>query len=535
MFIKAVKLTKKPVPIGAWLGSFLAVVMVRVLLENFSSPGAFGSLDGSVITLVHYGLFYLGLALALVLVAARFSRVPVGELVRLVPYLLPIIWLPPLADLLFSGGVGAPMSYVYAGVGGLVSAFLTFFGNPEAAGITNGIRLELVLIILAVFLFVRKLRQAWRPAVLAALSSYLVIFFWLCLPSWLYLLSGASGHQPIDFLRLVSGSSLTAFSLNDLSVGLPPDSALALFINALMGRLNLLLVLLMSAWWYWRAKPAEFRTIIGNSRWPRVIHWLLLFAFGLSFLTLTIGRRPGGWNDWLAVAIAALAFYAAWMFAVGMNDIVDQSLDQTASPSRPLPSGRVTGARLAEVSVIFLLVALLAGYLSGPPVLFMVIVFTAAYWVYSVPPLRLKRWVGLNSLLVALACLAATAAGYFILNPAAPLAEMPGRLAWLIVLAFALAANAKDLKDIEGDRQEGIATVPVLLGERRGFLAVSAMVMASFWLVPLVLGWPLLAVTAVPAGLLAWPVVLKKPYREIRVFLLYFAFALASMVLVWAV
>jgi chlorophyll synthase len=412
---------------------------------------------------------------------------------------------------------------------------LTFFGNPEAAGITNGIRLELALIILAILLFVRKLRQAWRPAIGAALASYLVIFFWLCLPSWLYLLSGATAHQPIDFFRLVSGSSLAAFSLNDLSVGLPPDSALALFMNALMGRLNLLLALLMAAWWYWRVKPSEFRSIIGNSRWPRVVHWLLLFGLGLSFVTLTIGRRPGGWNDWLAVVVAAVGLYAAWMFAVGMNDIVDSSLDKAANPARPLPSGEVTGRRLAEASVMFLLAALLAGYLSGPPVLFSVIVFTAAYWVYSMPPLRLKRWVGVNSLLVALACLAVVAAGYFVLSPGASLAAMPGRLAWLIVLAFGLAANVKDLKDIEGDRQEGIATVPVLLGARRGFLAVSGMVMVSFWLVPLVLGWPLLAATAVPAGLLAWPVILTKPYREIRVFLLYFVFAVASVILLWAV
>lgn len=427
------------------------------------------------------------------------------------------------------------MAYVFGGAGSLAAVFLTFFGTPAAQGITAGIRLELLLMIVAVFVFVRLVRRDWRPALFASVLVYLIAFVWVSLPVWLYLImpGGASlaadGGTTTDFLQRASGTSLTAFSLNDAAASLPPDRGAAVFFNGLMGRLHLLLLVALAALWYSARSWNRFRAIVGNSRPERLVHWLAMISVGgLAALTL-LGRYPLGWNDWLATTVLLLSFYAAWMFAVCSNDLADWRLDAIANPKRPLPSGLITAEEMASVGRFFLIVSLLGGWLLGPPVMFAVMGFTAAYWVYSMPPLRLKRWPMLNSFLVSLACLSAALAGFFLTSPGAALSEFPGRLALLLVIAFTLSSNVKDLKDVEGDRTEGINTIPVLLGEKRGRLAIGVMLMASFWLVPLLLNMLMLTVTAFPAGLIALYLTTRPRFKEIQVFVLYYVFVAVSV------
>jgi geranylgeranylglycerol-phosphate geranylgeranyltransferase len=162
--------------------------------------------------------------------------------------------------------------------------------------------------------------------------------------------------------------------------------------------------------------------------------------------------------------LTLLAFYLAWQVAVCTNDVVDADLDAVANPERPIPSGQHYGQPhgLSERGV--LAVRDRRRLSRRAPVLFALLAFTAAYWVYSMPPLRLKRWPVINPFLVALACLAATAAGFFQAAPGMPWATLPLRVVVMILIGFTLAANVKDVKDIAGDRQEGILTLPVLAG-----------------------------------------------------------------------
>lgn len=104
---KILALADAEMSFGQWLAACLGVVVVRTLMENFSSPGFFGSLDSALPTLVHYALFYIGAGLATAMAVGHLARLTAAQSARLVPFFLPIIWLAPLVDLLLSGGRGS--------------------------------------------------------------------------------------------------------------------------------------------------------------------------------------------------------------------------------------------------------------------------------------------------------------------------------------------------------------------------------------------------------------------------------------------
>jgi hypothetical protein len=113
---------------------------------------------------------------------------------------------------------------------------------------------------------------------------------WLALPSWIYLFGTTIGwpDQPglTNYWRLLSGSSLSAYALNDPMLNLGPDRGLAVFFNAMMGRVHWLLVLGLAGLWY---RPGhrgdQWTLVLRNSRWERVVALVApdrLGAWGLA-------------------------------------------------------------------------------------------------------------------------------------------------------------------------------------------------------------------------------------------------------------
>lgn len=96
-----------------------------------------------------------------------------------------------------------------------------------------------------------------------------------------------------------------------------------------------------------------------------------------------------------------------------------------------------------------------------------------------------------------------------------------------------LASNARDIKDVEGDKKAGIPTLPVIFG-KKGVEITAALLGFSFLLVPIFFANYYLYFLALPAGFLAYKFATRKPYREIYIFLLYFAFLALCLFVAWA-
>jgi 4-hydroxybenzoate polyprenyltransferase len=250
----------------------------------------------------------------------------------------------------------------------------------------------------------------------------------------------------------------------------------------------------------------------------------MLVVIGIS--VASVAQKQNLWNpgDILGVVVITIAFACAWLFAVGTNDLADTTIDAMTNTDRPLVTGSLSAGDIRSANIVFLIWAMIGGFILGYWTLFLIACFTAAYYVYSVPPLRLKRVPILASFLISLACLSAAMAGFFFVSSTKLVSDFPKELALIIIITFTLGANIKDVKDIEGDRADGVMTLPTVFGEKHGVALVGILLGFSFLVVPAVFRlWILLIPSAIAAIFGYWTVVVR-PYREWRVFGIYFLY-----------
>ena len=152
-----------------------------------------------------------------------------------------------------------------------------------------------------------------------------------------------------------------------------------------------------------------------------------------------------------------------------MNDFYDREIDAINEPYRPIPSGAISIPQVVTQIVVLLVAGIaVAGWLDFwaghefPTMICLTLGGALLAYIYSAPPLKLKQngWLGnyaLGSSYIALPWWAGHA--------------LFGHLNWTIViltLFYSLAglgiAVVNDFKSVEGDRQLGLKSLPVMFG-----------------------------------------------------------------------
>lgn len=502
--------------LGEWVVVFLGVVGIRFLLESFSDSGR-STLIADVPTMVHYSLFYASLLLALMLVVRLFTGKSVVVVGKVCVAGFVIIWLAPVLDLLLSQGRGYGMAYLFQEWPQLGHSLFQYFGSWTYPGITPGIRIEVGVIICFIAWYVYLSTKMWWRAALAALWSYGTIFVWLALPSMLALVFGGGAQSVMQWLRESIDASV--LPLLHPASGQGTYGALQVRFNQLIAQVCFVLLFVLAGVGAWYAKPEAWRAVLRNSRLERVVHYWLLLGVGAY---AAASDAVSNWATLFAGVVLLLTFYAAWMFAVGVNDVEDVTADAVSNSDRPLVQRTLSVGEMRAVSMVFLGLALVGGYILGQTILFLVLVFTAAYHIYSVPPLKLKRVPVLATFCISLACLAAVLAGFFFWNGDQYLIAFPFRYVVLIVVGFTLGATLKDIKDIDGDAKAGVRTLATLFGPVWGPRVIGLLVGVGHALVPLLLARPLLWYVALPCGLASYYFATRTPYQERYLFYVYF-------------
>jgi chlorophyll synthase len=172
------------------------------------------------------------------------------------------------------------------------------------------------------------------------------------------------------------------------------------------------------------------------------------------------------------------------------NDWCDRHVDAINEPGRPIPSGRMPGRWGLWVALAMSALALALGWLLGPWGFGATVAAVLAAWAYSAEPVRLKRsgWWGPG--LVGLSYEGLPwFTGAAVLLQAAPRFEVV-----IIALLYAFGAHGimtlNDFKALEGDRQHGVRSLPVVLGpEVAAKIACTVMGMAQALVVPLLMLW----------------------------------------------
>ncbi|MBM4227031.1 MAG: chlorophyll synthase ChlG [Gammaproteobacteria bacterium] len=148
-----------------------------------------------------------------------------------------------------------------------------------------------------------------------------------------------------------------------------------------------------------------------------------------------------------------------------VNDWFDRHVDAINEPGRPIPSGRVPGHWGLYVACVWTLLSLAVAPALGPWGFGATVLALLLAWGYSAPPFRFKRngWLGNSACAVSYEGLAWVTGAAVMMNGAMP----DGRtlaLAGLYSLGAHGIMTLNDFKSVQGDRQCGVDSLPVLLG-----------------------------------------------------------------------
>ena len=201
-----------------------------------------------------------------------------------------------------------------------------------------------------------------------------------------------------------------------------------------------------------------------------------------------------------------------------VNDWFDRHVDAINEPQRPIPSGRMPGRWGLGIAIFWTVLSLAWATLMGPWGFAACALAITLSWAYSMPPVRLKNngWFGNAACALSYEGLAWLTGAAVMLGGAWPTYDTI-----CLALLYSVGAHGimtlNDFKAIEGDRQMGVASLPVQLGAQ-GAARVACLMMwlpqvavaALLW--SWALPWHALAVLAL--SLMQWPLMatfLKNP------------------------
>jgi len=470
------RLETQPLHWGYTAATFFAIVIVRNIIEGALGPtGAIGftyfSSSSAMMVLDHFVLFYTTLFLAFSLLLSCLARERVGRVMKVATPAWLLVLIPPVLDYLISGGAGIKITYVSE----LGNVVLRFF-DPRASleYISPGQRVEILAACLLGGAYVRVKARSWPRAFVGFFGIYAIL--------------AVVGFLPSAFARLsayLSGAGAVparlAYDLAYKTGGIVPDESRKLALLFLFSSLLL-------GWAaYARHAPEKARAMLRGYRPLRSAHYVGLTLFGAAFaaaIFLQAGVRIAGGGDVLGLLAALAATFLAFQSSAAVNDVFDAEGDRIAGNTRPLATNELSRKDVVGQAIVLGTASLLLALNVKYSTFLTLLLAYSVSLVYSMPPLRLKRVPLVSTLSLGLISFLTALTGFSLFAEERALALFPPRLAWVLVLSFGLGFAAKDLKDVEGDRATGVATLPVLLGPERGRAAIAALVFISYALIP---------------------------------------------------
>lgn len=457
--------------------SFISILIMRFIME-----GLIDGFSNRTLNYFFYHFFDISLffTLSFVIFSIILKRMLGLELIKIANILLfgfIITIFPPLIDHLIFGDDFYLSFYSLYGLKEMPVRFFTFFGEGLNFGMTYGVRIEIALSIVFIFIYGYVKTKNWLKSSLLAFYSYITLFLLASLPSWIVILlwgpkEGFLNIGELDVVRIfLTPAKIFSRDVGDLS-------------NALSVKMTLVFSLLITffvilgLFLEYREKLFSF---LKNMRPAQIIYHLgLLFVgIGLGYRFTTVTWDINFFNM-LAIMNVSLAVILAWLASVVVNDIADKKIDEVSNKDRPLVSGKFSEKEYRTIGILLFLFSIIFAALASHKVAMLLIAYQAIAWMYSAQPFRLKRIPLLATFMSALASLIVMLSGFMLVSHSESIDGLPSQIIWLLVIAFTLSLPIKDLKDIEGDKEDGVNTIPVIFGEYWGKIIIGSGVFVSY-------------------------------------------------------
>jgi geranylgeranylglycerol-phosphate geranylgeranyltransferase len=243
-------------------------------------------------------------------------------------------------------------------------------------------------------------------------------------------------------------------------------------------------------------------------------------------------------GEWLKIVFGFLTGFMLCAAAMVVNDFYDRNIDAVNEPSRPIPSGVVSGGE--ALALVFVLTVV--GFVFAVLTSLLCLGVAAISWVIVVAYVTAGKRTGLPGNFLVSACVATP----FIYGSVAVLDWVPLNV-WLFA-SMAFLSNTgreitKGIVDVKGDFKGNVKTIAVRYGERSAAaVAVAFYILAVAltpipWILALVSFWFIPVVVLTDVGFVVSSALLLKDYsrenaRKIKkIVLLWFVTGLLAFVL----
>lgn len=254
----------------------------------------------------------------------------------------------------------------------------------------------------------------------------------------------------------------------------------------------------------------------------RLLHYFAMAVMGM-LLAVGYGSFAGIWlKDGFAFTSLFVSIFCALVYSLMMNNIYDKDIDEVSNIKRPLAKRSIKIKLYFVITFLPLVAAMAYALVVSIKVALFVFLFILGYFVYSVPPLRLKRVTFFSKSIIATNSILLVMAGYVFISDS--LSGFPWLLIPIYIIGFTPALNFIDIKDYEGDKRAGIKTLPVVLGLEKSKKLIAIFLSSGNLLVAVILYYLFGLLASIPlvvAALIQFFIINRPKYTESPVFVVY--------------
>lgn len=516
-----------PLTITQFILAFSAIIVIRMLGENLLMGLQDKSLDLFIGSVLVAFLFFLFSYLIVLIFIVIYTNVPLKKAANILLWGFFIVIFPPILDKIICGQNTCWSFYIFDGLGGLFKRYLTFFGHDPFVGITFGVRIEVALavIFLTIYFFI-KTRKIVK-SVMGGLISYTILFILGSFPSWLTFAFLA----PSKNISQIQGFDIAGLFLSPVRYFSLESNDILNALNVKMNFIYAFLIAFLLILFFWLNFREKFMVVAKNVRWIQImIHaGLVLTGMGLGAFYFPHNLNINVFS-FFTTSNLVLAAVFAWLASLFLNDQEDIEIDKLTNPQRPTAAEKMSLVEYQQLFWLCFMMSLILALTVGLKFFLLVFAYQVIGWAYSAWPFRLKRFPIVASFLSALALAILFFSGFMLLADNQDIKVLPVKVFWLLLIAFTVSLPIKDLKDIEGDKKNGVWTVPVL-GDTWARFLIGLGIFVSYSLSVVWLNAKILFIPAMIAGAASFWILQNKKISPRRVHIWVFGFLFLYVIL----
>jgi geranylgeranylglycerol-phosphate geranylgeranyltransferase len=457
--------------------SICVVIMVRIILENFSNPFYTGNMS-TFITMISFYSFFSAVFLSIGYVLYFFTKISINKIFNIVTLISLSILIPPAWDLITTGGHN--LGYTTETGLSLVKIFFTMGSHAPGSGISWGVRVAVITTLIISFIFIKQktrfLNNRISSAFVCTIAVYIAILTqgaWLSTIGTLAEIFGVTiknqGAFWLSGIAIKESFFATHHGVSIFSVwdtGKTTES-----FSLFMMRLHIISIAIVG-WFIIKSSLKNIHTWFSKILpWKRIFMFIFFAVIGMvladKLVFIKIFTNPVNISGFI---VLSLGFVFHGITAIIVNDISDYELDRIAHPERPLPSGLISVDTYKNIGIITCILGILSTISINYTVTIFLLGVQALYYIYTVNPLRLKRhWLNGFWIYTGIG-LCVLSVGYFFTSTNQTLLNAPWNLFIPIAFVFSITAFQKDIPDAFADKQFGINSFPVFMGERAAII-----------------------------------------------------------------